>query len=56
MISASMALWARAGEATIEADPAMPAAITQAVINRLKVMGSPVKKSMPPRSGSERQI
>jgi hypothetical protein len=47
MISASIAFWARAGEATIEAEPATPAAIIQAVINRLKVMGSPVIKSMP---------
>jgi hypothetical protein len=38
-----MAFCAWAGEATIEADPPTPAAITKAVINRLKVMGSPVK-------------
>lgn len=47
MIYASIALCAWAGEATIEAEPPMPAAIAQAVIDRLKVTGSPVKNRCP---------
>ena len=43
IISASAAFCAWAGDATIEADAPTPAAIIKAVINRLKVMGSPVK-------------
>src|ERR1700733_10802733 len=50
IISASTAFCAWAGEATIEADPPTPAAITKAVINRLKVMGSPVKTMRIPRT------